>query len=296
MATAKARTRHHSSSSSSTESINSIPISDDDESLPPIILDSKPRRSHKSEKVKSSPIPAPTKIETKPEPTPTKIEPKPESTPKSEHKSKSDKPKSERHHKSEHREHKSDRIKSEHKSDRVKSEHRSSKTDENGATKKRTKKKPPPPRPSAPPPPEVILKIVATNSIDIDDITAFPPSIIQLIKPIATIPETTVVLASPPKRPITPIPDKAAATNPTKNNSEKNNSIETEPDGNKDGSRKSSNAGSIEGSDGPSTPRWKRLVDTSSGIWQTSTSKISSSKANVSNKFTSVVLLAKKAS
>ena len=47
--------------------------------------------------------------------------------------------------------------------------------------------------------------------------------------------------------------------------------------------------------DGTSTPRWKKLVDTSSGFWQTSTTKISSSKANVSNKFSSVVLLAKKA-
>lgn len=110
MATAKVRSRHVSSSSSSTESVNSIPISDDDgtDSLPPIILDAKPDKKSKSGK------------------------------------------------------------KSEKKSEKSSEKSSDKKSEENGA-KRKTKKKVPPPRPAAPPPPEVIQKIVATNSVDIED-------------------------------------------------------------------------------------------------------------------------------
>jgi len=45
------------------------------------------------------------------------------------------------------------------------------------------------------------------------------------------------------------------------------------------------------------TPKWrKKLADTSSGIWQSSANKLTTSKANVSNRLTSVVQLAKKVS
>ena len=110
MATAKVRSRHVSSSSSSTESVNPIPISDDDgtDSLPPIILDAKPDKKSKSGK------------------------------------------------------------KSDKKSEKSSEKSSDKKSEENGA-KRKTKKKVPPPRPAAPPPPEVIQKIVATNSVDIED-------------------------------------------------------------------------------------------------------------------------------
>lgn len=210
MATAKVRSRQDSSSSSSTESVNSIPISDDEDAMPPIVLDSKSCK---------------------------KTGPKSEKT--------------------------SDRKSSDKKSE------------ENGAKKKIKKK--PPPRPSAPPPPEVIQKIVATNSVDIDDKCVYSPN--QM-----SIPEKPVILASPsPKlknRGIPPIPE-----NPSPDT--KKSDAKTDPDLVDEGA-------GLE--DQSSTPRWRKLVDTSSGIWQTSTAKLSSSKVNVSNKFSSVVLLAKKAS
>ena len=149
------------------------------------------------------------------------------------------------------------------------------KSEENGA-KKRTKKKTPPPRPSAPPPPEVIKMIVATNSVDIDDKCVFSPNQIP-------IPEKPVILASPsPKlknRGIPPIPE--------------NPSPDVRESESKSDQGKGDNGADVE--DTQTVLRWRKLVDTSSGIWQTSTAKISSSTTNVSNKFSSVVLLAKKA-
>lgn len=210
MATAKNRSRRESSSSSSTESVNSIPISDDEDAMPPIVLDSK--SSTKSE------------------------------------------------------------VKSEKSSNRKSGD---KKLEENGA-KKKTKKKNPPPRPSAPPPPEIIQKIVATNSVDIDDKFVLTPNQIPIL-------EKPVILASPsPKlknRGIPPIPENPGP-DAKKSDAKLDPEIVDEAAGLEDQS---------------STPRWRKLVDTSSGIWQTSTAKISSSKVNVSNKFSSVVLLAKKA-
>lgn len=133
----------------------------------------------------------------------------------------------------------------------------------------------------------MIRKIVQTNSIELDEVTAttIPKRVKDRIKKVPVIPETCEnkldtghksrprpTVLKDLKSPIPPSVDKSKLVEAESGSGAENTENESDK-----------------------TPRWKKkLVDTSSGIWQTSASKLTSSKANVSNKLTSVVQLAKK--
>lgn len=135
---------------------------------------------------------------------------------------------------------------------------------------------------------DVIRKIVATNSIELDEITAntIPKRSRDKVKKVPIIPESFENKVEKSEKTI---------TGPTILNNFKSSNLSKES-GQTKALPEDNIQPNLENSESEvsNTPKWKKLVDTSSGIWQTSATKISSSKANVSNTFSSVVQLAKK--
>lgn len=230
MASSKTRAIH-SDQSSSTESVNSIPPSDDDDVGPPIMLD----QEIEAKKQKSKPE-KPEKPPPKPE-RPTKLLDKPEK------KKKKDKDKDKAEEGEKVKKHKKKTSSTdEEKKKKKKSEKKSKKQDsEEGDENDGKPKKPKPPKP--PPPQRTISD--ATALIDPSDLKA------KLEK------------------------TKSGGIPEEEDNEEEDNSQQAK------------------------ASRWKRVVDSSSGLWTSSTSAVKSTSTNVSssvtNSFASVVTLAKKA-